>query len=330
MTNTNGIEITFIPYGQRLVSLKLPDKDNGMVDIVLGYSTIGEYMDHPSSYYGAFIGRYANRIAKGQFRLDGVRCQLSINGANHHLHGGDLGFHNKTWEVKAASGNTLIFRGISPDGEQGYPGTVEVEIRYELNDLNELHINYWARPDKATHINFTHHSFFNLKGHGNGNIEDHILQINADAYTPIDRNLIPTGSIQAVRDTPMDFTRPKPIGDDIDAMDDQLLFGKGYDHNFVLQKSTMTKGILPMAASVLEPRSGRKLELYTDEPGLQFYSGNFLDGSRGKSGKTYSFRGAFCLEPQHFPDSPNQPSFPSTLFKAGEVYTSSTMFKFIY
>lgn len=329
LSNKNGIEITFTNFGQRLVSLHVPDKNGKFDDVVLGYATLEEFVNGPKSYWGSIIGRYGNRIAKGSFSIGENTYELVKNNNENHLHGGDKGFESVVWKVDHATSNSIDFSRTSPDMEEGYPGNLTVKVSYVLTDDNELQIEYKAETDKPTVVNLTHHSFFNLKGEGNGDVNDHILMINADHYTPVDAGLIPTGTIAKVADTPLDFTKPKAIGSDIDADFEQLKIGNGYDHNFVLNDSPKNVSGLVLGAKVLEPTSGRTLEVYTDQPGVQFYGGNFIDGKTiGKSGKPYAFRGSFCLETQHYPDSPNKPDFPSTLLQPGEVYTSNCVYKF--
>ncbi len=327
--NKNGIEASFTNYGQRLISLYVPDRDGNMKDIVLGFSNLEDYINSKEPYFGATIGRYANRIAKGKFQIDETTYELATNNGDNHLHGGPNGFHNVVWTANQISTNEIEFTRTSPNMEEGYPGNLEVKVNYVITDDNELKIRYFANADKQTPINLTHHSFFNLKGEGEDNINDHVLMINADHYTPIDSGLIPTGDIAKVTGTPFDFAKPKPIKKDIKTQNQQLGFGNGYDHNFVLNNTPKNAEGLVLAAKVMEPNNGRVMEVYTDEPGLQFYGGNFLDGSIvGKSGKAYEYRGSFCLETQHFPDSPNQKNFPSTLLSPSETYTSTCVYKF--
>jgi aldose 1-epimerase len=330
LQNKNGIEITFSNYGQRLLSLMTPDKDGKFEDIVLGFETLNRYTEAKEKYFGAFIGRYANRIADGKYSINGKEYKLATNNGANHLHGGNIGFNAIFWQARQLEKNQIEFFGTSPDMEEGYPGNLNVKVNYLLNDRNELIIRYYATTDKPTFVNLTHHSFFNLAGEGNGSINDHLLFIAADKYTPINKSMIPTGELASVVATPFDFRKPKPIGNDLETEDLQLDYGNGYDHNFVLMDNlTKNNDGLVLAAKVVEPVSGRVLEVLTNEPGIQFYGGNFLDGKTiGKSGKPYSYRGAFCLETQHFPDSPNQPRFPTTLLTPGEQYTSVCMYRF--
>lgn len=326
LTNKNGMMATITPYGGKIISLIVPDRNGILGDVVLGYDSAEQY-PNGNPYFGALIGRYGNRIAKGKFSLEGTEYQLKTNNGANALHGGPGGFHNVTWGLeKADSENGVELHYTSKDGEEGYPGNLKVKVTYSLTDENELMIDYEATTDKTTVVNLTHHSFFNLAGAGNGTILDHSLFINADRFTPVDDGLIPSGELKNVKGTPFDFTKPSKIGDRIDSDDAQLKNGKGYDHNWVLLRKD--EG-LSLAAIVTEPTSGRVMEVWTTEPGLQFYSGNFLNGNDiGKGGKKYEFRTAFCLETQHFPDSPNQPNFPSTVLKPGETYKHKTVYKF--
>lgn len=327
--NSKGMEVTFTNYGQRLVSLYVPDKNGQFEDVVLGFSTLQEYIDADEPYFGAMVGRYGNRIAKGKFTLDGKDYKLATNNGENHLHGGTKGFNSVVWDAKQKGDNELEFSRLSPDMEEGYPGNLSVRVNYVVTEDNELRITYNATTDKKTVINLTHHSFFNLAGEGKGTINDHLLEVNADKYTPVDQTLIPTGELSPVSGTPFDFTSPKPIGQDLSSEDEQLSYGLGYDHNFVLNETPLNDGGLLFASRVIEPNSGRTMEIFTDEPGLQFYGGNFLDGKAvGKSGRPYIFRGAFCLETQHFPDSPNQANFPSTVLQPEETYSAICVYKF--
>jgi len=329
LKNKNGLEATFTNFGQRLVSLMVPDKNGVFEDVVLGFSNLEDYKTKRGNYFGATIGRYGNRIAKGEFKIDNITYILPVNNGKNHIHGGLKGFNNVVWDANQTNSNEIEFTRISPDMEEGYPGNLTVSVHYKLTDANELQINYKATTDKPTIVNLTNHSFFNLAGEGNGNVNNHLLTINADSYTPINQDLIPTGKIKKVKGTPFDFTTRKPIGQDIDLENRQLEYSKGYDQNFVLNGDPKNKDELVLAAKVTEPNSGRILEVYTNEPGIQFYQGNFLDGQViGKGGKPYVFRGALCLETQHFPNSPNQPNFPSTLLRPNEVYLSTCVYKF--
>jgi aldose 1-epimerase len=330
LTNSSGTQVKVTNYGAIITSIIVPDRDGNMGDIALGYDRVEDYMnavDKP--YLGAIVGRYGNRIAKGKFSIDGETYTLAVNNGENHLHGGVIGFDKVVWDGKLARGEgwtgvELSYR--AKDKEEGYPGNLDVNVTYRLTDQNELIVDYLATTDKATPVNLTQHTYFNLKGEGEGTILDHELMINANRYTPIDEGLIPTGEVAEVAGTPFDFTSAKPIGRDIDQDNEQLEFGLGYDHNFVLNKDDDS---LTLAARVHEPTTGRVLEIQTTEPGIQFYCGNFLDGRlKGKSGKPYVHRGGFCLETQHFPDSPNQPNFPSTILRPGEQYKTRTVFKF--
>lgn len=326
LENDQGTVAEITNYGGKVVSLWLPDKSGNYEDVVLGHENIDDFLNAKEKYFGALIGRYGNRIAHGKFTLDGKEYTLATNNGDNSLHGGNKGFDAVVWDAKQVDAQTLELTYLSKDGEEGYPGNLSVRVLYQLTDANELKIEYWATTDQSTVVNLTHHSFFNLHGAGNGTINDHLLQIHAAHYTPVDAGLIPTGEIAAVEGTPFDFQELKPIGAELEVKNQQLDYGMGYDHNFVLEQNG--EG-LNYAAKVVEPTSGRALEVYTNEPGLQFYGGNFLDGSIvGKEGKAYEFRTAFCLETQHFPDSPNQPNFPSTRLDPGEEYYSICVYKF--
>ena len=328
LKNINGIEVAFSNYGQRLVSLMVPDKNGKMEDIVLGYTTLKDYLTN-SGYFGATIGRYGNRIAKGKFEIDGITYDLAQNNNGNHLHGGVKGFESVVWDVDSVNRNFIRFKRTSPNMEEGYPGNLNVNVEYTLNDDNELRIEYFATTDKKTHVNLTHHSFFNLKGEGKGSINSHILQINAQSITAVDKGLIPTGELMIVADTPFDFNSPKTIQSGLDQEHEQLTLGNGFDHNFVLDQTKKNSEGLIVAAKVSEPESGRIMEVFTSEPGVQFYGGNFMDGKTiGKNGGSYDYRGAICLETQHFPDSPNKKNFPSTLLGPGEEYSSICIYKF--
>ena len=329
LKNKNGMEAAITNYGGKVVSLTAPDKDGNFADVVLGFSGIKGYLDAKEVYFGALIGRYGNRIAKGKFTLDGQQYTLAVNNGANHLHGGKKGFNAVVWDAVQTDGHTLELSYLSADGEEGYPGNLKVKVVYQLTDSNELKVEYTATTDKNTVVNLTHHSFFNLAGEGNASINDHVLMINADKYTPVDAGLIPTGELVPVAGTPFDFRVAKAITKNIFVPNTQLEYGRGYDHNFVLIKSTVNAAGLSLAAQISEPISGRTMQVWTNEPGLQFYGGNFLNGADvGKSGKPYLFRTAFCLETQHFPDSPNQRNFPSTVLKPGETYHSVCIYKF--
>ena len=332
LTNKNGIKLRAITYGAIVLSLETPDRNGKLADIVLGYNTLEEYIkDTP--YFGAVVGRYGNRIAGGKFSLDGTTYTLATNnepgGMKCSLHGGLKGFDKVVWHGEGLVKNgvqSVKFSYTSKDGEEGFPGTVELSVIYQLTDDNQWRIDYEAKTDKASPLNVTQHSYFNLKGEGNGDILEHELVFKASRFTPVNAGLIPTGELRAVTNTPFDFTTAHRIGERVKADDEQIRFGGGYDHNWVLDSQD---GSLALAAIVTEPSSGRTMEVLTTEPGLQFYCGNFLDGKlMGKSGKAYQFRNGFCLETQHYPDSPNQPSFPSTILRPGKTWTSTTVYRF--
>jgi len=328
LTNAQGLEARIMTYGGIVTSLRVPDRTGKLDDIALGYNSLDGYLKS-TPYFGAIIGRYGNRIAKGRFTLAGKTYTLATNDGANHLHGGVKGFDKVVWKgesFKNADGAGVVLTYDSPDGDEGYPGALKAKVTYTLNDKNELVVDYLATTDKATPVNLTHHTYFNLAGEGKRDILDHQLMINADRYTPIDATSIPTGELASVEGTPFDFRTATAIGARIDQDNAQLKNGKGYDHNFVL---TRQGDGLVRAARVVEPTTGRVLEVSTTEPGIQFYSGNFLDGSiTGKSVQAYQRRSGFCLEPQHFPDSPNHSTFPSTALKPGEEYRSKTVFTF--
>jgi aldose 1-epimerase len=328
LTNKNGMEADITNFGGTLVSLKVADRNGKLADVVLGYDTLAEY-ESGGSYFGATVGRYGNRIAHAKFTLDGVEHILAKNDGDNSLHGGTIGFNKVVWtakEIPSKDGSTLQLNYLSKDGEEGYPGNLSVQVVYTLTDHNELQIDYSASTDKDTVLNLTHHSYFNLKGQGEGDILDHRLTLNADRFTPVDSGLIPTGELRSVKGTPFDFTMPVTIGARINSDDEQLKLGKGYDHNWVLNRKAGDP--VSLAAKVEEPTTGRVMEVWTTEPGIQFYTGNFLDGKSGKGGKPYNFRNALCLETQHFPDSPNHPAFPTTELKPSQRLHSKTIYKF--
>lgn len=326
LKNNNGATVAVTNYGGRLVSLLVPDKDGKATDVILGYDSLKSYQKPKEPYFGAIIGRYGNRIAKGKFTLDGKAYQLDINDGVNTLHGGFNGFYGKVFSAKQLSASQLELTYVSKDGEGGYPGNLTATVVYTLGDDNALKIEYKATTDKTTVVNLTNHAYFNLNGAGSPTITDNVLQINADAFLPVDTTLIPTGKLQPVKGTPFDFTSSKTIGKDIDVADEQLKNGKGYDHNFVLNKHDLTTPVATVKSTV----TGITLEVFTEEPGLQFYSGNFLTGATkdGKGGKAYPHRSAFCLETQHFPDAPNQAAFASTVLKPGQTYHTVTIYKF--
>jgi aldose 1-epimerase len=328
LKNSNGVKMQVTTLGARVMNLWVPDSNGTLVDVVLGFDTPEEYLVSSEPFFGTAIGRYGNRIAKGKFELDGKTYSLPINNGQNTLHGGPGGFHNVNWTVVESDDSHIVFYYESKDGEEGFPGNLSVKMTYFLTEENEFKITYEAETDQATPVNLTHHSFFNLNGEGVSDVLDHELQLVASKYTPVDSTLIPFGTNDPVADTPMDFTKVKPIGKDISQTTEQLAFGGGFDHNWVLDKKKA--GELELAATVFAPQTGIGMEVWTTEPGIQFYSGNFLDGSiKGKGGKQYNFRAAFCLETQHFPDSPNQPAFPSTILKPGEKYSQTCIYKFI-
>ena len=328
-TNKSGAEASITNYGGALVSLKMPDRNGKVADILLGYDNADGYAAD-KSYFGALVGRYGNRIGHAQFVLDGKTYTLAKNNGDNTLHGGVKGFNKALWTAKtlpAKDGQSLELSYLSKDGEEGFPGNLKVSVIYTLTDTNALRIVYTATTDKQTVLNLTSHGYFNLAGQGSGDILGHLLTIQADQFTPVDSGLIPTGELRDVMDTPFDFRKPTAIGARIDQPDEQLKLGGGYDHNFVL-RMPMDKGEY-LAARLLEPTSGRVMEVWTTEPGIQFYTGNFLDGKTvGKGGIAYPKRSAFCLETQHFPDSPNQPKFPSVVLNPGARYHTVTTYKF--
>jgi len=330
LSNKKGMEVAITNFGATVVALKVPDRAGKAADVVLGFDMLEGY-ERGTAYFGATIGRYGNRIAGGQFSIDGKTYTLPKNNGNNTLHGGIVGFDKKVWKVReiaSKDSESLEMSYLSADGEEGFPGNLSVKVVFTLPmDRNELKIDYQATTDKDTVLNLTNHSYFNLAGEGNGDILDHVLTLHAKQFTPVDQTLIPTGELRDVAGTPLDFTNATAIGKRINDSYEQLIFGKGYDHNWVLA-SGGAKGLTP-AAEAYDPKSGRKLEVLTTEPGVQFYSGNFLDGSaKGKGNKAYGQRAAFCLETQHFPDSPNHSNFPSTLLKPNSVFHSQTVFRF--
>lgn len=326
LTNKNGMEARIITLGGIVVSLKTPDRAGKLADVVSGYDSIAGYLDPKTPYFGAIIGRYGNRIGGAQFSLNGHTYKLPKNDNGNSLHGGDKGFDKRVWTAKEAGPNALELTYVSKDGEEGYPGTLTSVVRYTLTDANELKIDYTATTDKDTVVNLTNHSYFNLAGAGSGDILQHQVMLNASRFLPVDKGLIPTGELRPVAGTPFDFTKSTAVGARIDGKDEQLVLGKGYDHCWVLNKSGAG---LSLAAEVTESTSGRVMQVYTTEPAIQFYTGNFLDGSlTGKGGKAYKHRYALCLETQHYPDSPNKPAFPSTTLKPGQKYQTTTVYKF--
>jgi aldose 1-epimerase len=326
LRNAAGVEVKAITLGGIITSLKTPDRSGALGDIVLGFDSLEGYLKgHP--YFGAIVGRYGNRIGRARFLLDGTEYALAANNGPNHLHGGVRGFDKVVWQAQTVSWkNAIVFSRTSPDGEEGYPGALTMRVTYQLTSRNELIVEYQATTDKATPVNLTQHTYFNLAGEGSGDILGHEMTINADRYTPVDATLIPTGELAPVQGTPFDFRTPVAIGARINDRHPQLKNGQGYDHNWVLNPSLDGSGL---AARVVEPKTGRTLTVSTTEPGIQFYAGNFLDGSiTGKAGRAYQRRGGFCLETQHFPDSPNEPDFPSTILRPGQEYRSRSVFAF--
>lgn len=327
LENNRGMVVGLSDFGARIVSILVPDKLGNPTDVVLGFNSIQEYLSATEIYHGVTVGRFANRIANGRFTLDGETFYIQPNNGPNALHGGANGFHNRVWDRRIVYKEKADFYYVSADGEEGFPGKLSVRVKYRLTDDNELVITYRAETDKPTVINLTNHAFFNLNGEGNGNVLDHLLQINADTYLPVDTYQIPTGALESVENTPFDFRKMKPIGQDIAQPHEQLAKGSGYDHNYVLNAEATTAQ-LP-AATATSPLTGIRLDVLTTEPGLQLYTGNFLSGKdQGKQGVFYEKHEAFCLETQHFPDSPNQPDFPSTLLLPGQLFHSETIYRF--
>ncbi len=330
LTNANGVEVRIITYGGIVTSVLVPDRYGNMENINLGFDNLADY-ETSNPYFGCITGRYANRIANATFTLDGNVYTLAANNGPNSLHGGNVGFDKRVWEATPVEGEGEVgvsLHYLSPDGEEGYPGNLDVTVVYTLTDANELRIDYTATTDAPTVVNLTNHNYWNLLGEGQGTIYDHILWIDADRYTPVDETLIPTGELAPVEGTPFDFRTPKAIGPGQRSSFEQIVIGRGYDHNFVLNREEGDTSMM-LAAQVYEPTSGRILEVWTDQPGLQFYAGNFLDGTLvGASGHLYRQSDAFALETQHFPDSPNQPDFPSTVLRPGETYQTTTIYRF--
>ncbi len=328
LRNKNKMIVKIINYGATVVSIKTEDKNKKFEDVVLGYDNIESYVKD-KSYFGVIVGRYGNRIGKGKFTLDGKEYELTINDGNNQLHGGIVGFNKMLWKGEAFatdSSQSVKLTLVSKDGDQGFPGNLTLQVVYTLNNSNELEITYRASSDKTTVLNPTHHSYFNLTGNPANTILDHELVLNSEEFTPVDKELIPTGILQKVENTPMDFRKPTKIGERINSNFEQLTLGRGYDHNWVLNNFD---GSVREAATVYEKNSGRFLQVFTDQPGIQFYSGNFLDGTaKGKNNIIYNYRTGFCLETQHFPDSPNKANFPSVKLEPGKTYKQKTIYKF--
>jgi aldose 1-epimerase len=326
--NTRGAEAKITNYGAIVTSLKVPDRNGKFDDVVLGFNDFDSYLKN-DPYFGAIVGRYGNRIAKGRFTLNGVEYKLATNNGENHLHGGIKGFDKVVWtgrEMKSPAGPSVVMTYLSKDGEEGYPGNLNVRVVYTLTNHNELMIDYTATTDKDTVTNLTHHSYFNLAGEGNGDILNHVVTINANRFVPTDAGSIPTGELKNVAGTPFDFLKPMAIGARINQDDEQLKLGNGYDHTWVINGRP---GVMRLAATAYEATSGRVMQVWTTEPGVQFYTGNFLDGSKtGKSGKNYPRRSGFCFETQHYPDSPNHPAFPTTTLKKGQTFKSTTIYRF--
>jgi aldose 1-epimerase len=330
LSNGRGMQVAITNYGATVVSLRVPGRQGKIDDVALGYDSVAGYVAG-KAYFGATVGRYGNRIAHAKFVLDGTTYRLAKNDGENTLHGGAIGFNKRIWqarEVPSPLGQALELSYVSKDGEEGYPGTLRASVTFTLpQDRDTLVIEYRATTDKDTVVNLTNHTYFNLGGEGNGDILKHQIELDASHFTPVDETLIPTGEVRATKGTPFDFTKPAEIGARIGENDPQIKFGKGYDHNWVLDRGE-NSGLVE-AAEVFDPQSGRVLQVYTTEPGIQFYTGNFLDGTEhGKGGKGYGYRSAFCLETQHFPDSPNKPAFPSTELKPGKDYRSTTEYRF--
>ncbi len=326
LQNINKLQVDITNYGAIVLAIKVPDKNGKTEDIVLGFDNIGDYISKNDAYFGAIIGRYANRIANGSFKLNGRIYQLVKNENNNHLHGGIKGFSSRVWLVKKIENNFIELHYLSKDSEEGYPGNLSVFVRYKLTDENALEIDYSATTDKTTPINLTHHSYFNLAGEGSQSIKNHLLKIYANSFNPINQEFIPTGEIRTVLKSPFDFRNFKSIGKEINSTNSQLIYAKGYDHNWILSKP---EDKVALAAEVFEPNSGRFMQVFTNQPGIQFYTANFLDDTViGKSGKAYNRRSAFCLETQHYPNTPNQPNFPETILKPNQKYSYSCVYKF--
>ncbi|RPI96619.1 MAG: galactose mutarotase [Chloroflexi bacterium] len=327
-TNARGTEVKIITYGGIITSIRVPDQNGTLANVALGFDNLADY-ETRSPYFGCITGRFANRIAGGRFALDGVDYMLATNNGPNHLHGGLVGFNKQVW-TPTVSGDSLVLLYLSPDGEEGYPGNLDVTVSYTLTDDNGLRIDYHATTDKPTPVNLTNHSYFNLAGNGSGDIHGHVLLINADHFTPTDSTAIPTGEIARVDGTPFDFLTPRRIGPGQRSSHPQIVYGRGYDHNFVLNRPVPDDGSLVLAARVSDPGSGRVMDVLTTEPGVQFYAGNFLDATLvGSSGTLYRQSDGLCLETQHFPDSVHHPHFPSVVLRPGGTFQSTTVFRFL-
>lgn len=328
LKNSQGNEVAVTNYGGAIVAIMMPDKDGNYANLIQGHDNIQDVINSPEPFLSVLIGRYGNRIKEGKFTLHGKEYQLACNNGTNHLHGGPTGFHTKVWDATRMSDNAVVLKYTSPYGEEGFTGELDVWVAYTLTDDNELVIKYQATTNKLTIINLTNHGFFSIQGIGNPTptIDNIICEVNADYYIPIDETSIPTGEILKVENTPFDFRQPKPIGQDIDADNEQIKNGQGYDHCFVLNKKE--EGELSFAAKIKDPASCRTMEVYTTEPGVQMYTGNFLADFPGQHGATFPRRSAVCFEAQHFPDSPNRPYFPSVRLRPGETYTQKTIYKF--
>lgn len=328
LRNENGCEVAVTNYGGSLVAIMVPDREGKMANVIQGHDCIDDCIASPEPFLSTLVGRYGNRICRGKFHLNGKEYNLAINNGPNHLHGGPTGFHARVWDAEQVNEHVLVLRYVSAYYEEGFPGELHMTVRYTWTDENELVIDYRGTTNKKTIVNMTSHGFFSLQGIANPTPSalDQVVEINADFYIPIDENSIPTGEILRVKGTPFDFTAPKPVGRDIDADDEQIKHGTGYDHCYVLNKKEV--GELTFAARVLDPTSGRTMEVYTTEPGVQFYSDNWADGYKGQYGATFGKHSGLCFEAQHFPDSPNKAHFPSVVLRPGEVYTQKTVYKF--
>lgn len=325
LKNTQGMEVHIMNYGAIITKIIVPDKNEVMEDVVLGFENMADYIKD-SPYFGSIVGRYGNRIAAGKFSLDGKNYTLAAQNNGQHLHGGLKGFDKKVWKTVAKKDGSITLSYLSVDGEEGFPGNLEIQVTYTLNEDNAISMDYVAKTDQATVLNICNHSYFNLSGNAKRDVLGHLVQLNAPNYIPVDKVLIPTGEVKSVKGGPFDFTSPKKIGLDINAADEQIAFGSGYDHCYAFDKAPGAYGKI---ARVEDPISGRIMEVFTTEPGVQFYTGNHLDGRlKGKNGAVYARRSGFCLETQHFPDSPNKPNFPSTVLRTGQTYTSKTVYQF--